>query len=124
METNYKVALNELIEAINGDEDMENLVQGMVKTCKSYVEQVDAMPRAIEMAKFRCNDTADFQAFVKQLDMARRRTHDSLMGAVNAVIRLGNALSVALIPQEFVSQLEEDRENYYTFAKCVSAQCA
>lgn len=122
-ERNYRIALDELIEAIKGDEDMEFLVENMVKTCKSYIEQVDSMPHAIEVAKFRCNDGADYRAFVQQLDASRRRMHDSLMGSVNAVIRLGKLLSVTLIPQEFVEQLNEDREKYYSFAKVVSTQC-
>lgn len=123
MNKTYKVSLSALMRAIKDDEDMVDLVERMVKTCISYVEQVDSMSHAIEMARFRCDDASDYREAVARLDMSRRRAHESLMSCVNAVLRLGNSLQLPLIPAEYVDSLESDRNEYYHFAQAVKACC-
>lgn len=98
----YKERISTLLREINqqntDDPELQELMFGLVEdglgSFVRYVNCVYNMESMITIARFRANDTQEFQQRVQDLDSSRRTAHEAAISSINAIDRLCGRLEV------------------------------
>ena len=96
----YKEKIQTLAKAISQIPDAErrkSFFSALEDRCESfpdYVNSVVSMELKISVARFKCNDIAEFQDVVRNADISRRNSHLNLVASINVLNRMSEMLSL------------------------------
>lgn len=76
------------------DDEVFEMVGDALKAFGYYVMSVYEMETRITLLRFRCNDSAEFQAEVTQLDRSRKLAHDAAIAHCSSLNRIAKQLGI------------------------------
>lgn len=89
--------LHAIITMWGKDDEIFDMVGDSLKAFGRYVMSVYEMETRITMLRFRCNDTAEFQAEVTNLDRNRKLAHDAAIACCTSLNRIAKRLGVEAV---------------------------
>jgi hypothetical protein len=101
MGISIKLKIKKLIDAINASQEKfkaDDLlaVEDFINDCGRYIERVNAMEAALQVARLRM-EPEDYRQLIMDLDRSRKLTHDALIASVRLVNRLCGVYGVEKI---------------------------
>ena len=88
----YKERIEAMRVAYAGDEDILNMIKGLVSCAATYCDSVVDMENQIPDLRIKhSEDSGVFKAIVEDLDKRRRRAHNALISSVTSLERFFKA---------------------------------